>query len=434
MKTPRIISRLLIFFAAPVFMGGCVITIGPFDEVAESGDGTTPVLPDPPGDEPVPLDEAQQARKDEVNRYIAEVIYQGAAITEAIQLPSGDIIDGLDRDTLPALPYALPQLPWTPDALQPPSGVELGVSDFEQYPELADLASMAAPFQRPDFSAYIMGDTDATSIEDYLDRYDEGGQPSGIKRLYAGLISSEPNRGAFGHMNQFRPEVEQGTFSLIEFAVFCPAQGEAQEVVGIAIQASRVRGRDGQPRLRIEYARPKDGQIKYSWDGKDGQFRVNPFRRHRPGQVVPVSVLAGKQVEHAIGIFQVPVTGDWWIFYKDDLLGYYPANLFTMLNGGACGSAWYGEVFNPNPGTTISTEMGSGQPGSAGALLAAYVRNPLYVGLDYWFGLEPQDDDLFTNSMRPEVQECYSRTMLKDGLFYLGGPGGNNPYCVWPSL
>jgi hypothetical protein len=142
MTAHRLIYCLLIFLI--VLLCGCNITISLNDGAI--ADGKTSVLPDPEqpngnGDEPVPLDEAQQARKQEVDQYIATVIYQGATITQAIQLPSGDIIDGLDRDTLPALPYALSALPWTPDALQLPPGVEFGLADFEEHAELADLVA-----------------------------------------------------------------------------------------------------------------------------------------------------------------------------------------------------------------------------------------------------------------------------------------------------
>lgn len=176
-------------------------------------------------------------------------------------------------------------------------------------------------------------------------------------------------------MNQFHPRVEQGSFSVMEFAVYCPAlgQGPAQEVIGIVISVDKLNaeGRGGEPRLHIEVALPdlNGGDPVYKWDGAEGWFKANPFRRHRPGEIVPVSVLAGKQVEHLIGIFQEPVRGDWWIFYKDDLLGYYPADMFTMLDGGACGSAYYGEAARRKPLTPKTwpkTEVGSGQHGSAG--------------------------------------------------------------------
>jgi hypothetical protein len=158
---------------------------------------------------------------------------------------------------------------------------------------------------------------------------------------------------------------------------------------------------------------------------------VNPFRRYRPGQIVPVSEVGGTQVEHLIAIFQSP-TGDWWIAYKDDLLGYYPASLFTTLNGGACASAWYAEVYDPAPlpppaPDAIDTEMGSGKFAETGFLHAAYVRNPKYYDL-YWYGKPPKDDA----AMAPYAPLCYDRSPFSEGIFFLGGPGGKNPACIWP--
>jgi Neprosin len=322
--------------------------------------------------------------------------------------------------------------------------VELGLSDLDQVPELRDLVDTAAPFQRPTFWPYVLGETDATSIEDYLDRYQVGGAPSGEAHLYAGLTSDKPNRGVSGFMNQFRPEVAPGSFSLLEFAVVCPADGPVEEMIGIVISADKVNGfgkngkalTDGEPRLHVEYARTKGGQIKYTWDGLDGQFVSNPFRRYRPGQIVPVSEPGGTQVEHLLSIFQVP-TGDWWLAYQHDLLGYYPASLFTMLNGGACWAAWYGEVARlgsasryENANGAIKTEMGSGQYAAAGPQNAASIRNPLYYD-PLWFGVEPVDNDFTV--MRPNVLSCYSRSKMDNGIFYLGGPGGKEPGCQWPS-
>jgi hypothetical protein len=76
-------------------------------------------------------------------------------------------------------------------------------------------------------------------------------------------------------MNQFHPKVEDNSFSLIEFAVFCPAEGTAQEMVGVAISVDRQNGfgidhyklPDDDPRLHIEYARPVNGQVSYVWHG-----------------------------------------------------------------------------------------------------------------------------------------------------------------------
>jgi hypothetical protein len=325
-------------------------------------------------------------------------------------------------------------MPFAPEDLVLPPGVELGLTELEQIPELLKLAATATPFLRPTFWAYILGETDATSIEDYLARHQEGGQASSSRRLYAGLDSAKPNHGVLGYMNQFRPQVESRSFSLIEFTVYCPADGPVQEQIGIVISVdkrnffgvNRQRLPDDEPRLHIEYGRPVKGQVEYNWDEVDGAFVGNPFRTHHPGQKVPVSVVGGTQREHLIAIFQIPVTGDWWITYDGDFLGYYPASLFTMLNGGACGSAWYGEVLNKQS-YAVKTEMGSGKFVEAGLYNAAYVRNPMYIDLS-WTPVEPQEDW----AMTPYAPLCYDRSILWEHYMYLGGPGGKNPACQWP--
>ena len=320
--------------------------------------------------------------------------------------------------------------------------MELGLSELEQIPEALALAATATPFHRPTFWPYILGETDATSIEDYLDRYQMGGQPFNDKHLHAGLQSVKPNRGVSGFMNQFRPDVETGSFSLLEFSVACPKEPPAQEMIGLVISVDKLNGfgrntqglLDGEPRLHIEHGRlnPKTGQIQYRWDGEDGSFKANPVRvAYHPGQKVPVSAPGGTQIEHLIAIFQAPVTGDWWIAYKNELLGYYPASLFKMLNEGACVSLWYGEVGWRKPAKAaawVKTEMGSGKFAVEKSPHAAYVRNPKYYDLS-WIGNEPPDQFIpppFYDS------KCYSRTPKENGIFYLGGPGGKDPGCVGP--
>jgi len=434
----RIFAFLCVFILLVIALVGsaCTIMIGPYDDKEGTGPRTTPALPDPKNGaaDETPLDEAQQARKDETERYTRDVIYSGGEILQAVELPSGDVIDFINRATLPGLPYELPPPPFTADDLALPPGVELALTEFEQIPELLELAATATPFHRPTFWSYILGETDATSIEDYLDRYQEGGEPSGTNRLYAGLVSMNPNYGVSGSLNQFRPEVAPESFSLIEFSVSCPATGPVQEQIGIVISVDRrnsfgkdrQKHQDGEPRLHIEYARMVDGKVRHRWDEMDGKFVANPMRLHHPGQKVPVSVLGGTQVEHHMGIYQAP-WGDWWVTYNGWLLGYYPVSLFSMLNTGACKSSWYGEVFNPYPNQgAVKTEMGSGKYPEIGIPNVAYVRNPRYHN---YFGtsLLPQDD----YHMVPYAPLCYGRAPLTNGILILSGPGGFNPACEW---
>lgn len=420
---------------------GCTIRLEVGSEPHNMVTDEVPVLPDPSG-EGVGLDAVQQVRKEEVDRYTAEVIYKGGTVVASLPLPSGDVIDLVDRNTLPTLPYALPALPFGPEAFVLPEGVSFGLTELEQNPEFLALAATAVPFRRPGFWPYILGEApDATSIEDYLERYQEGGAPSSAKRLYAGFVSMSPNRGVSGYMNQYRPEAEDESFSLIEFSVSCPAEGPRQELIGIVISVdkfntfgtNRKKLKDGEARLHIEYARMVNGKVQYVWDGMDGAFIDNPFRLHQPGERVPVSVLNEVIVEHLLSIFQVP-WGDWWITYNGELLGYLPASLFTMLNSGACRSAWYGEILNRTTHANPLTEMGSGKFVDAGLFSSAYVRNPRYYDLS-WFSVEPKDEF----SMVPYEPLCYNRTVLTYvgaptycSLMLVGGPGGKNPTCKWP--
>ena len=440
MRSLRLVHCVGIFLVTPLFLG-CTITFGPGDGNGAPADDTPSPLPapkDPRGDEPV-LDTAQQARKAEAEKYVAEVIYKGATITQTIQLASGDIIDGLDRATLPALTVEIPPLPWSPQDLVLPPGVELGLNAVEQIPELAALVNSAAPFYRPTFWPYVLGETDATSIEDYLDRYQVGGAPTGTNR-YAGLGAQEPNRGISGFMNQFRPKVGEGSFSLIEFAVACPADGDVQEMVGVVISVDKVNPfgarhkplTDDTPRMHVEHAHMKGGKLKYSWDNLDGAFVQFDEKRTLLNQPASVSTLGGPQVENLAAIFQSP-TKDWWIAFGKDLVGYYPAHLFTVLNQGACRTSWYGEVFQNSKANTGKTEMGSGRFAEEKRPFAAYVRTPRYYNL-FWLGVDLKDAFV----MEPNVSSCYSRTPLEkdvmtlDNIFFLGGPGEHNEGCHWP--
>jgi hypothetical protein len=212
----------------PLVLAGCTIYLGPYDD--DTG-GTANQ-----GGDVVSPEEAQQAREAEAWSYTANVVYKGGEVLYSFELPSGDILDFVDRDTLPAV-LELPALPF---ALELPPGVELGLTEIEQIPELLDLTLIATPFLRPTFWPYILGETDATSIEDYLARYQMPGQPVAADRLYAGLSFTEPNRGVSGYVNQFRPEVEANSFSLIELTVACPADGPVQEQVGVVLSVDKV--------------------------------------------------------------------------------------------------------------------------------------------------------------------------------------------------
>jgi hypothetical protein len=443
----RIFAFLLFLLALALVGSACTITIGPYDDTEGTGPrntSTLPSLPEPDNaqGEPWNLTAEQQARREEADRYVIEKVYKGYTILRTVQDEHGDIIDWIASDTMEQIPYPLPELPWTPDQLVLPDGVELAESELEKHPELFGPVG-STPFHRPMYWGYVLGETDATSIEDYLDRYQVSGELASPKRLYAGLVSNAPTRGVSGYMNQFAPRVEPWSFSVMEFAVACPAPnvGPAQELIGLVISVDKANGfgpkgylhQDGKARLHVEYYRPQNGQLDFVWDVNKPGFVVNPASRYTIDSVVPVSTPGGAQVEHRVDIFQVPGTGDWWVAYNGWLLGYYPASLFTLLDKGACSANWYTEVADQKPGTAwVQTEIGTGKYGHEAAPgEAAWVRQPLYLDMN-WLLQEPKIDE----PMVPINMACYTRSALIDlGLplgkwFLAGGPGGYNPLCT----
>jgi len=410
-----------------VLTGGCTITFGPFDGDS-IGEGEHLPEPDIWREDPPTLTEEQQVRQVEVDAYLVDQ-YRDYTIVTTTQGYSGDIIDWVDSSLL-SIPYEIPALPWTAADLQPPPGVALALTELDLFPELRGPEG-TAPLHRPDFSAYVMGESGAISLQDYLENSQVFGRPAGDSRLYAGLNSLQQNNGVSGTVNVFNSEVEKGTFSLVELMVACPLMGEVQEQIGVVIAVDRVNSIvDAQPRLHVEYLRQVGGKLKGIWDQKESGFVPFPLREHSPGEVVPVSMVGGAQVEHRLDIFQVP-TGDWWIGYNGRLLGYYPANLFTMLNGGACRSAWYSEVYDGTPTDWTTTDMGSGQLAAAGLNFSAYVRQPKYR-FPYWVDFEATAG--MTLEANPYVEQCYTRSVMlnNDSLgahFFYGGPGGDAPGC-----
>jgi hypothetical protein len=423
---------------------GCTITIGggftDVEDDSQAGPAEVPTLPEPTvwHVPPPELTPEQQQRQDEVDQFLAEQ-YRDYKIIEATQGYSGDIIYWVDSDSIPGADLEPPPPTWTEADLTPPPGVELARSELELYSELRG-PDWTTPIHRPDFSAYVMGMTDATSIIDYIENFQVSGMPAGDKRLYAGLASPIPNTGASASINQFEGDVEQGTFSLIEVAVMCRGSNypATHEQIGAAVSRDRTAGSfNAKARIRVEFLTHGDvklGNRVGGWDGQVAGFIPRKGRPYGPEATLPASTPGlATQYEHRFDISQ-DASGNWWIAHNGNTLGHYPANLFTMLNGGACESSWYGEVYDPTPTDWTWTNMGSGEFPPTGYGYASYVRDPSIRDL---FGTPVYPGDCPEPFCRPRPfsNKCYQRTQLTispppwSRFFYLGGPGGDAPGC-----
>jgi hypothetical protein len=79
--------------------------------------------------------------------------------------------------------------------------------------------------------------------------------------------------------------------------------------------------------------------------------------------------------------------------------------------------------------------MGSGKFAEAGFLGSAYIRNPTYYD-PVWFAVRPDG----SGTSKPYKATCYSQSRWNEvdvfddnAFFFLGGPGGKDPGCEWPS-
>jgi hypothetical protein len=312
-------------------------------------------------------------------------------------------------------------------------GKELQRTELDFYPELRGPEG-TIPVFRYGFERYMRGETEATSLEDFLRNYSAPGQPAGQKRLYAGIGVKAFSTTASTWINSFGGAIEAGTMSLLEMAVVSRGWDEAttMELIGVASSQDRANFHDSVVRLRVEFLTSglnNIGDYIGGWDGQFKGFFPAAGRPYGPGVALsPLSTINGTQYESRFDI--VLSNGNWWISHNGNWIGYYEGFRFDMLSVKADEAIWYGEVFDSTPTDWTWTDMGSGLFASYGAKKAASFKNPFYK--DVWGGSHWPTN--FGNTP-PNDTACYTRSNLVSGpsgselTLYVGGPGGDAPGC-----
>jgi hypothetical protein len=137
---------------------------------ARNCDGSLPPLPEPAikSTPPPKLTPEQHRRQQEVDRHWARTVCaEGWQIVATTQTPGGDIIDWV---TIPGPHLEPPRPPLTKEDMKLPPGVQMGRTELELHPESRGPAG-TTPITRPDFSAYVMGQTGAGSLQDYIEKH-----------------------------------------------------------------------------------------------------------------------------------------------------------------------------------------------------------------------------------------------------------------------
>lgn len=84
-----------------------------------------------------------------------------------------------------------------------------------------------------------------------------------------------------------------------------------------------------------------------------------------------------------VWVSQDDISGNWWLQFNDEFVGYWPRSLFYSLKDTADAIDWGGEVIvHSGNSPHMHTNMGSGEASYLGYKKAAYQRNLQYVGTD----------------------------------------------------
>ena len=176
----------------------------------------------------------------------------------------------------------------------------------------------------------------------------------------------------------------------------------------------------------VGYASSGDNVGGYNAD-QAGWVQVDSS--YYPGiHLSPMSTIGGDQYEFTF--FYQLSGGNWWFYFIDRYIGYYPASLFSAGTDAASSLAdhasdilFYGEIYNSETDVT-TTDMGSGNFPEGGFGQAAYMRN-----IHYFDQSNTQQDYnsggafVISDTNRYRLDDTWNSGTDWGSYMYLGGPG-----------
>ncbi|KAH9563724.1 hypothetical protein CY35_05G141000 [Sphagnum magellanicum] len=145
------------------------------------------------------------------------------------------------------------------------------------------------------------------------------------------------------------------------------------------------------------------------------------------GSISPTSTTDSTQYEFKLLVFKDDSSGNWWLQFNNEYVGYWPDALFNSLKDMGDLIQWGGEILVSSTGSSNSNSnnnsinMGSGDGSSLGYKKAAYQRNLQYVATDNTL------HDVCNLQGMAEDPNCFSVTVRHStqwgSYFYYGGSG-----------
>ncbi|KAL6142933.1 hypothetical protein ACLB2K_061208 [Fragaria x ananassa] len=266
---------------------------------------------------------------------------------------------------------------------------------------------------------------------------------NGHEHAIAYTGSSNEVYGAKATINVWTPAIEQmNEFSLSQIWVLSGSfDGTDLNSIEAGWQVSPELYGDSRPRL-FTYWTTDSYQATGCYNLLCSGFVQTNSRIAIGASISPVSSYASEQFDVTILIWKVhtqfillnsksahdPKLGNWWMGYgENNLVGYWPAELFTHLADRATMVEWGGEVVNTrSTGEHTSTQMGSGHFAEDGFGKASYFRNLEIVDSDNSLSSVREVSTLAENTNCYNIKSSYNNDW--GTYFYYGGPG-RNPKC-----
>lgn len=387
---------------------------------------------------------------------------------------SGQVVDYVTIETLypddPNAPLEEPP-PDLPDFTYDGDEIGKGLSDGEDwaYSEFHENPDLEAPEDtlpviRPNFDRYISGDfpENIDTLDKYIDWLATPATPSGTldNRLYVDQSDYKDPlhkygiQATSGFINVHKyGEPKKDDFALIQAAV--ADEDPVTNTIEAGLQVYN--GKYGDYDLHFFTFFTTNGYEKY---GNNIQSYNSDYRgfiqyKHAPfppgSKISQVSTITGEYGVQRVCEIRIQWYNDnWWVYGCTGWLGYYPTSRsksvntfkkisFSNLRYSGDQAKWFGEVYDDNPNTWTTFNMGTGNIITSGQFGSdAYIRG-IYInkfktysnGNPNWYNFGNVNETPFVSN-----SGCYNGTELKTHWdsrwrrhFFLGGPG-NNPNCL----
>ncbi|KAM7272511.1 hypothetical protein ACFE04_027174 [Oxalis oulophora] len=239
-------------------------------------------------------------------------------------------------------------------------------------------------------------------------------------------VTGDDLQGARGSLNVWQPIVQKDEFSSSRIWLRAGPY-HSQEVIEAGWHVNPQATGDNQARLFIYWTSDKGLGPQGCYNLKCSGFIQISKKLWLGAPIQPLSSYKGKQYNLDVSIWRDSNNRDWWLRIGNEMIGYWPYDLFDYLHESATEIHWGGEVLNRRKfGQHTSTDMGGGHFAKEGWQKASYISQIQVT--DKYNDNFRDPSGLSTTSNHPNCYDVIASTSSSKSwgtYIYYGGPGRN---------